>query len=43
MGKHLTEAKRHFGADTRGMLDGGRYALLHTRSLEFDDLRPYVP
>jgi uncharacterized protein (DUF58 family) len=25
------------------MLEGGRYALLHTRSLEFDDLRPYVP
>jgi uncharacterized protein (DUF58 family) len=43
MGKHLNEAKKHFGADTRGMLEGGRYALLHTRSLEFDDLRPYVP
>ena len=43
MGKHLDQAKRHFGADTRGMLEGGRYALLHTRSLEFDDLRPYVP
>src|ERR1044072_2622650 len=26
-----------------GLLDGGRYALVHTRSLEFDDLRPYVP
>src|SRR3954469_21964343 len=25
------------------MLEGGRYALLHTRSMEFDDLRPYVP
>src|SRR6476469_5648004 len=25
------------------MLEGGRYALLHTRSLEFDELRPYVP
>lgn len=43
MGKHLNRAKAHFGSDTRGLLDGGRYALLHTRSLEFDDLRPYVP
>ncbi|HEX2284536.1 MAG TPA: DUF58 domain-containing protein [Mycobacterium sp.] len=43
MGKHLNRAKAHFGTDTRGMLEGGRYALLHTRSLEFDDLRPYVP
>lgn len=43
MGKHLTTARTHFGTDTRGMLEGGRYALLHTRSLEFDDLRPYVP
>lgn len=25
------------------MLEGGRHALLHTRSLEFDELRPYVP
>lgn len=25
------------------MLEGGRYALLHTKSLELDDLRPYVP
>ena len=25
------------------MLEGGRYALLHSRSMEFDDLRPYVP
>ncbi len=24
------------------MLEGGRHALLHTRSLEFDELRPYV-
>ncbi len=24
------------------MLEGGRYSLLHSRSLEFDDLRPYV-
>src|ERR1700761_3807822 len=42
MGKHLNRAKQHFGTDTRGLLEGGRYALLHTRSLEFDDLRPYV-
>jgi uncharacterized protein (DUF58 family) len=43
VGKHLNRAKAHFGTDTRGLLEGGRYALLHTRSLEFDDLRPYVP
>lgn len=43
MGKHLNRAKAHFGTNTRGMLEGGRYALLHTRSMEFDDLRPYVP
>ena len=43
MGKHLHRAKAHFGTDTRGMLEGGRYALLHTRSMEFDELRPYVP
>lgn len=43
MGKHLNQAKAHFGTDTRGLLEGGRYTLLHTRSLEFDDLRPYVP
>jgi uncharacterized protein (DUF58 family) len=42
MGKHLDRAKLYFGTDTRGLLEGGRYALLHTRSLEFDDLRPYV-
>ena len=42
MGKHLNNAKTHFGTDTRGLLEGGRYALLHSRSLEFDDLRPYV-
>lgn len=42
MGTHLNAAKRHFGTNTRGLLDGGRYALLHTRTLEFDDLRPYV-
>jgi uncharacterized protein (DUF58 family) len=43
VGKHLNRAKAHFGTDTRGMLEGGRYSLLHTRSMEFDDLRPYVP
>ncbi|WP_283615857.1 DUF58 domain-containing protein [Mycolicibacterium poriferae] len=43
MGKHLNAVKRRFGTDTRGLLDGGRYALLHTRSMEFDELRPYVP
>jgi len=43
VGQHLNRAKRHFGGDTRGLLEGGRYALLHTRSMEFDDLRPYVP
>ncbi|MGZ8803563.1 MAG: DUF58 domain-containing protein [Mycobacterium sp.] len=43
MGKHLNRAKAYFGTDTRGMLEGGRYALLHTRSMEFDELRPYVP
>lgn len=42
MGKHLNKARSHFGTDTRGLLEGGRYALLHSRSLEFDDLRPYV-
>lgn len=42
MSKLLNRAKAHFGSDTRGLLEGGRYALLHTRSLEFDDLRPYV-
>jgi uncharacterized protein (DUF58 family) len=43
VGKHLNRAKTHFGTDTRGLLEGGRYALLHTRSMEFDDLRVYVP
>jgi uncharacterized protein (DUF58 family) len=43
VGKYLNRAKAHFGTDTRGMLEGGRYALLHTRSMEFDELRPYVP
>ncbi|MDX1883423.1 DUF58 domain-containing protein [Mycolicibacterium sp. 120270] len=42
MSKHLNRARTYFGTDTRGLLEGGRYALLHTRSLEFDDLRPYV-
>jgi uncharacterized protein (DUF58 family) len=43
VGKHLNRAKTHFGTNTRGLLKGGRYALLHTRTLEFDELRPYVP
>lgn len=43
MSKHLHRARTHFGTDTRGLLEGGRYALLHTRTLEFDELRPYVP
>jgi uncharacterized protein (DUF58 family) len=43
MGSHLDRAKQFFGRDTTGLLDGGRYSLVHTRSLEFDDLRPYVP
>lgn len=42
MAKHLNRARTYFGTDTRGLLEGGRYALLHSRSLEFDDLRPYV-
>src|ERR1700754_3742998 len=42
MSKLLNRARLHFGKDTRGLLEGGRYTLLHTRSLEFDDLRPYV-
>lgn len=42
MGTHLDRAKAFFGRDTSGLLEGGRYALVHTRSLEFDDLRPYV-
>lgn len=43
MGRHLDRARAHFGRDAGGLLDGGRYALVHTRSLELDDLRPYVP
>lgn len=43
MGTHLDRARVHFGRDTGGFLEGGRYALIHTRSLEFDELRPYVP
>lgn len=42
MGWLLDRAKAHVGRDVAGLLDGGRYALVHTRSLEFDDLRPYV-
>lgn len=43
MGKHLDAAKAHVSRDSAGLLAGGRYALVHTRSLEFDELRPYVP
>jgi uncharacterized protein (DUF58 family) len=43
VGKHLNRARSHFGTDTRGLLEGGRHALLHTRTMEFDELRPYVP
>ena len=43
MSKHLDRAREHFGRDASGFLEGGRYALVHTRSLEFDELRPYVP
>lgn len=43
MGRHLNRARAHLGRNTGGFLDGGRYALVHTRSLEFDELRPYVP
>jgi uncharacterized protein (DUF58 family) len=43
VGKHLDQAKAVFGRDTTGLLESGRHALVHTRSLEFDDLRPYVP
>jgi uncharacterized protein (DUF58 family) len=42
VGTHLDRARAHFGRDGNGLLEGGRYALVHTRSLEFDDLRPYV-
>lgn len=42
MGRYLNRARTFFGTDARGLLEGGRYALLHSRSLEFDDLRPYV-
>ncbi|MGU3501648.1 DUF58 domain-containing protein [Mycobacterium sp. C31M] len=43
MGIHLDAAKAYVGRDAAGLLSGGRYALVHTRSLEFDELRPYVP
>ncbi|BBY26709.1 DUF58 domain-containing protein [Mycolicibacterium sediminis] len=43
MGRHLDRAKAYVGRDVSGLLEGGRYSLVHTRSLEFDDLRPYVP
>jgi uncharacterized protein (DUF58 family) len=43
MDKHLERAKQYFGRRTPELLQGGRHALINTRSLEFDDLRPYVP
>lgn len=43
MGKYLDLAKAYVGRDAGGLLEGGHYALIHTRSLEFDELRPYVP
>lgn len=43
MGRHLDAAKQYASGATAGLLAGGRYALVHTRSLEFDELRPYVP
>ncbi len=43
MGRYLDAAKAHFGRDAGSLLEGGHYALIHTRSLEFDELRPYVP
>ena len=43
MGRHLNRSRQFFGTVSRSMLQGGKHALLHTRTLEFDDLRPYVP
>lgn len=43
MGKHLDAAKAYISRDAARLLAGGRYALVHTRSMEFDELRPYVP
>jgi uncharacterized protein (DUF58 family) len=43
VGRYLNNVRAVFGGDTRGLLDGGRHALLHTRTMEFDELRPYVP
>lgn len=43
MGKYLDSAKAYVGRDAGGLLEGGHYALIHTRSLEFDELRPYAP
>ncbi|OBB17180.1 hypothetical protein A5761_10265 [Mycolicibacterium setense] len=43
MGRYLDSARAFVGRDAGGLLEGGRYALVHTRSLEFDELRPYVP
>lgn len=43
MGKYLDAAKAYVTRDAATLLAGGRYALVHTRSMEFDELRPYVP
>lgn len=43
MGRYLDRARGHFGRHAGAILEGGRYSLVHSRSLEFDDLRPYVP
>ncbi|MCF6389897.1 DUF58 domain-containing protein [Mycobacterium sp. MBM] len=43
MGKYLDAARAYISRDAAGLLAGGRYALVHTRSMEFDELRPYVP
>lgn len=42
MGKYLDQAQLIFGRDTSGLLDGGHHNLIHSRSMEFDDLRQYV-
>lgn len=43
VGTHLNWARAHFGTDTRGMLDGGRHALLHTRTLNSTSCGPTSP
>lgn len=42
MGKYLDQAQQIFGRDTSGLLDGGHHSLIHSRSMEFDDVRQYV-